>query len=62
MSQMEFWDEATRKVIVARVESVPPIRFFSPEEARLMTAVSRSHPPRKMIAMMHHRISNCERN
>ena len=39
MSQMEFWDDATRKVIVARVERVPPIRFFSPEEARLMTAV-----------------------
>jgi hypothetical protein len=39
MSQMAFWDEATRRVIVARVEDIPPIRFFSPEEARLMTAI-----------------------
>jgi hypothetical protein len=39
MSQKAFWDEATRKVIVARVEHVPPIRFFSSGEAQLMAAV-----------------------
>ncbi len=39
MSQKAFWDEATRKVIVTRVERVPPIRFFSPEDARLMAAI-----------------------
>lgn len=32
MSQKAFWDEATRRVIVARVEAVPPIRFFSREK------------------------------
>lgn len=39
LSQQAFWDEATRKVVVARVEQVPPIRFFSPDEAKLMQAV-----------------------
>src|SRR5438270_5688149 len=39
LSQQAFWDEATRKVILARVEQVPPIRFFTPEEATLMQAV-----------------------
>ena len=29
LSQQTFWDEATRKVVKARVEQVPPIRFFS---------------------------------
>ena len=28
LSQQAFWDEATRKVVKARVEQVPPIRFF----------------------------------
>jgi hypothetical protein len=39
LSQQAFWDEATRKVVLDRVEHVPPIRFFSPEEAQLMQAV-----------------------
>ncbi|GLV59254.1 hypothetical protein KDH_60810 [Dictyobacter sp. S3.2.2.5] len=39
LSQQAFWDEATRKVVLARVHDVPPIRFFSPEEARLMQAI-----------------------
>lgn len=39
LSQQAFWDEATRRVVLDRVERVPPIRFFSPEEARLMEAV-----------------------
>jgi hypothetical protein len=39
LSQQAFWDEATRRVVLARVENVPPIRHFSPEEARLMQAV-----------------------
>lgn len=39
LDQQDFWDEATRKVVLARVYDVPPIRFFSPEEARLMQAV-----------------------
>ncbi|MFZ0817944.1 MAG: gluconate 2-dehydrogenase subunit 3 family protein [Candidatus Sulfotelmatobacter sp.] len=39
LSQKEFWDEATRNLVLARVERIPPIRFFSSEEAQLMTAV-----------------------
>ena len=39
LSQQSFWDEATRKVVLNRVNNVPPIRFFSPDEARLMQAV-----------------------
>jgi Gluconate 2-dehydrogenase subunit 3 len=39
LSQQAFWDEATRKVVLARVQQVPPIRFFTPEEAQLMQAV-----------------------
>ncbi len=39
LSQQAFWDEATRKVVLARVKQVPPIRFFTHEEAQLMQAV-----------------------
>lgn len=39
LSQRAFWDEATRKVVLDRVEHVPPIRFFSAEEVQLMQAV-----------------------
>jgi hypothetical protein len=46
MSQKAFWDEATRSVIVTRVEHSPPIRFFSPEDARLMAAICDRIPTR----------------
>lgn len=39
LDQQKFWDEATRNVILQRMHEVPPIRFFTPEEARLMQAV-----------------------
>jgi hypothetical protein len=39
LSQQRFWDEATRTVVLARVTEVPPIRFFTPDEERLMRAV-----------------------
>jgi hypothetical protein len=39
LSQQEFWDEATRSVVLDRVHNVPPIRFFTAEEARLLEAV-----------------------
>lgn len=39
LSQQKFWDEATRNVVLKRVNDVPPIRFFTPDEARLMQAV-----------------------
>ena len=39
LSQRDFWDEATRKLVVERVEEVPPLRFFSPDDARLLQAI-----------------------
>jgi len=40
LSQESFWDEATRTVVRRRMEKIPPIRFFSPDEVSLMTAVA----------------------
>lgn len=39
LSQQAFWDEATRKVVLDRIEQPPPIRYFSAEEAQLMQAI-----------------------
>ncbi len=39
LSQQNFWDEATRNLVVGRVEKVPQISFFSDDEARLMQAI-----------------------
>lgn len=39
LSQQAFWDEATRRVVLDRVENVPEIRFFSAAEATLLEAV-----------------------
>jgi Gluconate 2-dehydrogenase subunit 3 len=39
LAQQKFWDEATRNVVLRRVHEPPPIRFFKPDEARLMQAV-----------------------
>lgn len=36
LSQAAFWDDATRRVVEERVSRVPPIRFFSSSEVRLM--------------------------
>jgi len=39
LGQKSFWDDATRKVVLDRVESPPPLTFFNAEEAALLTAV-----------------------
>jgi hypothetical protein len=39
MSQRDFWDAATREVVIARAESVPTIRFFGPKELATAEAV-----------------------
>lgn len=39
LRQQDFWDDATRKVILHRINHVPPIRFFTKDEARTMEAV-----------------------
>lgn len=39
LDQSRFWDNATRSVVERRAYTPPPIRFFSPNEAILMTAI-----------------------
>jgi len=39
LSQQSFWDEATRNVVLARVNDVPPMRFFRDEQEELFKAV-----------------------
>lgn len=39
LDQKGYWDEATRHVVLHRVMNVPPIRFFSQGEAKLMQAI-----------------------
>jgi hypothetical protein len=38
LSQVGHWDDATRKVVLDRVENIPPIRFFDEAEARTLNA------------------------
>ena len=38
LSQQDHWDDVTRRVVVDRVENVPPIRFFDEAEARTLRA------------------------
>jgi hypothetical protein len=38
LSQARHWDEVTRRVVLDRVESVPPVRFFTTEEAATLKA------------------------
>lgn len=39
LSQRKFWDAKTRQVVLDRLNNVPEIRFFDPEQARLMQAI-----------------------
>ncbi|MGB7133544.1 MAG: gluconate 2-dehydrogenase subunit 3 family protein [Candidatus Sulfotelmatobacter sp.] len=39
LGQKEYWDETTRQIVLRRVNEVPPIRFFQPEEALFWEAV-----------------------
>lgn len=39
LSQSPFWDEATRLTVEKRVESPPPIKFFTEEEWKFWTSV-----------------------
>jgi hypothetical protein len=38
-SKSADWDDQTREVVRQRLEDVPPIRVFTPEEARLLEAL-----------------------
>ena len=39
LRQQAYWDDATRRLVLARVGTEKPIRFFTPEEALTMAAV-----------------------
>ena len=39
LDQQAYWDDATRKVILDRVNNVPPIRFFDAKEVEILQAV-----------------------
>ncbi|HEX5235505.1 MAG TPA: gluconate 2-dehydrogenase subunit 3 family protein [Silvibacterium sp.] len=39
LSQQNHWEDATRDVVVKRVDLAPPIRFFGAAEAELLTAI-----------------------
>jgi hypothetical protein len=39
LSQQKFWDAKTREVVLDRINDVPPIRFFTQEQARLLETV-----------------------
>ena len=39
LSQQAFWDEATRAVVLKRVNAIPPVRFFTAAEAGIMQRV-----------------------
>ena len=39
MSQKAYWDEATRDVVIDRLENTPPVRWFTREQARFWRVV-----------------------
>jgi hypothetical protein len=39
LDQQKFWDAKTREVILDRVQNVPPIRFFTADEAKLLEMI-----------------------
>ena len=40
LGQQNFWDEATRRKVLDRVHKIPALRFFNPEEARLLETIA----------------------
>lgn len=58
LKQQKFWDAATREKVLQRVQEVPPIRFFSAEEARMMLTLAEhimpqdDRPPSRRIPIV----------
>jgi hypothetical protein len=38
LDEVEHWDARTRRIVLERVQSVPPLRFFTDSEARTLSA------------------------
>ncbi|HEX5415550.1 MAG TPA: gluconate 2-dehydrogenase subunit 3 family protein [Chloroflexota bacterium] len=58
MSQQERWDEATRELILRRVNEVPAIHFFDETEVRILSALAErvlpqnDRPPEQRIPIV----------
>jgi hypothetical protein len=39
LDQQAFWDAKTRKTVLKRVQMVPSVRFFTPEETRILAVI-----------------------
>ena len=58
LSQQAFWDAATRELVLRRVNVLPPIRFFTREEAEIMQRVIEhlmpqdDRPPERQIPIL----------
>jgi hypothetical protein len=57
LSQVDHWDEVTRRVVLDRVERVPPIRFFDEAEAATLgafcdTVLAQDREPRIPVLAM----------
>lgn len=57
LEQVDHWDEVTRKVVLDRVERVPPIRFFDEAEAATLgafcdTVLAQGSEPRVPVLAM----------
>jgi hypothetical protein len=57
LSQVDHWDQVTRRVVLDRVERVPPIRFFDEREAATLgafcgTVLAQDREPRIPVLAM----------
>ncbi|OJU85392.1 MAG: hypothetical protein BGO11_07035 [Solirubrobacterales bacterium 70-9] len=57
LEQADHWDEATRRVVLGRVENLPPIRFFDEAEAATLgafcdTVLAQDREPRIPVLAM----------
>lgn len=39
LSQQNYWDAKTRQVVLDRMHHIPPVRFFTADEARMMQVI-----------------------
>src|SRR5205807_3588593 len=68
LSQADHWDEVTRRVVLDRVENVPPIRFFDEAEARTLKAfcdvvtAQDSEPRIPVLSYIDEKLANGERD
>jgi hypothetical protein len=68
LSQAEHWDEATRRVVLARVHEIPSFRFFDERERRTLKAfcdcvtAQDAEPRIPVLAFVDEKLANGERD